>query len=84
MTDINIAFCRRMLSSAHEEVRKHFPDIKVSDAGVVGPSCGQYLFELMHEGVLFSEYVSAGNAYEARFKGWHRFLAHKGIEGWTT
>jgi hypothetical protein len=83
MTDINIDFCRSMLRSAHEEVRKHFPGIKVSEAAVVGPSFGQYLFEFVHNGERFAEYVSADNAYEARYEGWHKFLAHHRIEGWT-
>jgi hypothetical protein len=72
--DVNIAFCRSILKSAIKEVRLYFPGIKVSEAGVCGPSFGQYLFEFDHNGERFAEYVSAGNAYEARYKGWHVFL----------
>jgi hypothetical protein len=71
---VNIAFCRSLLKSAIKEVRLHFPDIKVSEAGVVGPSFNQYLFEYMHNGERFAEYVSAENAFEARYKGWNLFL----------
>ena len=81
MADINIIFCRSMLRSAHEEVRKHFPGIKVSEAAVLDSGFGQWLFELMHNGERYAEYVSADNAYEARFKGWHWFLGkHRIVE----
>lgn len=82
MSDVNIAFCRALLRSATEEVRKHFPGIKVSEAAVLDSGFGQYLFEFEHEGERFAEYVQADNAYHAKAEGWHKFLAHKRIEGW--
>ena len=80
MTDIDIAFCRALLRSTIADVKLHFPGIKVSKAAVLGPSFGQYLFEYMHEGKRFAEYVSAGNAYEARCEGWNAFLRKHGVE----
>jgi DNA polymerase III alpha subunit (gram-positive type) len=83
MSDIDIDFSRSQLRLIHEVVREHFPKIKVSKAGVVGPSFRQYLFEFTHEGERFAEYVRAANAYEARYEGWAKFLAKHRIEGWV-
>jgi hypothetical protein len=83
MSDINIAFCRRMLKSIHADVREHFPAIKVSEAAVLDSGFGQYFFEYMDEGEPFRVYVKAQNAYEARYEGWGKFLGHKKVEGWT-
>lgn len=81
--DVNIAFCRQTVASAHAEVRKHFPTIKVSEAAVLASGFGQYLFEYMEDGERFARYVSATNAYEARYKGWHKYLSYKDVEGWS-
>lgn len=83
MVDINIVFCRTMLKSMHAEVRKHFPRIKVRDAAVLHSGFrGQWLFEFMHQGERYAEYVSGDNAYEARCEGWQKFLRDKGIKEW--
>ena len=75
MTDINVAFCRRLLKEAHDEVRKHFPEIKLREAWVYGYGRGQWEF---HGPDGFYWHGRAGNAYDARYHGWMAWLAKMG------
>ena len=76
--DINIVFCRQMLRRRHEELRNLFPGTRLmKDASVLQSSFpDQWLFEIVMHGIVWSEYVKADNAYEARCKGWDAFEAH--------
>lgn len=90
--NINVAFCRRILTLAHDRVRETFPGVKVANRdviGVTGPTCGQYFVELRVPGFPdFDEYYSADNAFEAKAKAWNAFCdkhePKKGTETMTT
>lgn len=78
MTDINIAFCRMMLTQAHKRIRQAFPGVKVASRnviGCVGPHSGQYFVEIRIPGFPhFDHYYSATNAYHAKAEAWNKFF----------
>lgn len=75
MTDINILFCRTLLSSVMEEVKK-------MTTGVERKAAWVYHFKgfgdhwEFHGPDKFYWHGSADNAYDARAKGWQAWLAH--------
>lgn len=75
--DINIVFCRELLRLAHADVRKHYPGIKVSKAAWVYSYGRTWEF---HGPDGFYWHGRAGNAYDARAKGWHAYLRYQGKE----
>lgn len=79
MADINLAFCRSLLSSAHGLVKLHFPEINlVKDAWVWRFMRDHWEF---HGPDKFYWNGSAYNAYEARYKGWMAWLRSRGVDG---
>jgi hypothetical protein len=75
--DINIAFCRSMLSEAHNLVKLHFPDMHLRrDAWTYHFHRDHWEF---HGPENFYWHGSAGNAFDARYKGWMAWLRSKGI-----
>ena len=78
MTDINICFSQSLLRMGHATVKKHFPSINLRK--------DVWVWHFHHDHWEFhgpDDYYwngSAGNAYEARYKGWMAWLAHKGVE----
>jgi hypothetical protein len=78
MTDINILFCRELLSKAHALVKQKFPNVNLrKDAWVW--SDGRQHWEFHGPGE-FYWYGSADNAYGARYHGWMAWLESKGID----
>jgi hypothetical protein len=78
MADIDIAFCRSLLKLGAAEVKKHFPDIRTrKDAWVWDAGRDNWEF---HGPDDYYWHGRAGNAYEARYKGWMAWLEHKGIK----
>ena len=77
MTDINITFCRNLLTAALADVRKHFPAMRNKDAWVWDAGRDHWEFHGPDE---FYWHGRAGNAYDARYKGWMAWLAFKGIK----
>lgn len=84
MTDINIAFCRRLLSEITKDLKKHFPEKRVViDAWVWNAGRDHWEFHgpaLTPDAGEFYWHGSASNAYEARYKGWSAWLQAKGID----
>lgn len=78
MTDINITFCRHMLTMAHDKIRRAFPGTKVTSPdviGCVGPHSGQYFVEIRVPGFpAFDHYYSADNRYHAKAEAWGAFF----------
>jgi hypothetical protein len=79
--DINVEFCRRLLSLTHADVRAAFPTIPnvLTAAGVTRHRRGYFIVEihvaeipgLVWEG-------RADNAFEARHEAWTAFLEKHG------
>jgi hypothetical protein len=72
-------FTRLLAREAADDVRREFPGIKVSRAGVCGPSGSrvrkQYFFEFEQPGFpSLSEWITAEDAYDARAKAWRRYM----------
>lgn len=85
VTDINIMFCRHLLSSAVETLKLHCPDVRaMKDAWVwcAGRDHWEFHGPALKDGDAQKYYWhgSASNAYEARYKGWMAWLAAKGID----
>lgn len=77
MSNVDIAFCRSLLSMAHESVKLHYPEINlVKDAWVYHFIRDHWEF---HGPDKFYWDGSASNAYEARYKGWTAWLKSKGV-----
>ena len=79
MTDINTAFCRHLLTSAHQNIRHAFPGVRVASRdtiGCVGPhGKDQYFVEISIPGYpAFNNYYSADNAYHAKAAAWFAFF----------
>jgi len=70
----NTSLTRFVLQQVIADVRKHDPEIKVSDAWVY--KCGRDHWEF-HFGK-FYWHGSADNAYEARSAGWSAYLRKQG------
>lgn len=78
MSEINIVFCRELLSMIHADVRKHFPEMKVRKAAwVYHTGRGRWEF---HGPDRYYWHGRADNAYDARYKGWRSWLTSKGLE----
>ena len=76
--DINIAFSRSMLNRAHELVKLHFPEINLNkDAYTYHFHRDHWEF---HGPDKFYWHGSAGNGWDARYKGWMAWLRSKGIK----
>lgn len=75
--DVDIAFSRLLLSKARQEVKKRFPSISILKDGWVWHFIrDNWEFHGPNE---FYWWGSAGNAYEARYKGWMAWLKFKGL-----
>jgi hypothetical protein len=72
MSDINLIFSRHLLAEVHKDVKRHSPAINLRTAAWVW-SAGRDHWEF-HGPSGFYWHGRAGNAYEARFKGWHAWL----------
>ena len=78
MTDINTMFTRSLLSEGVKLVRRHFPAIKTrKDAWVYHFRRDHWEF---HGPDNFYWHGSAGDAYEARYKGWMAWLQKQGVD----
>lgn len=76
MEGISISFCRELLAQVIPAVRDNgYRPVK--DAWVWCAGRDHWEF---HGPDQFYWHGSAGNAYEARYKGWVAFLASKGID----
>jgi len=77
MADINISFSRSLLSEAHALVKRNFPRINLKTGAWT------YHFHRdsweFHGPDKFYWHGRAGNAFDARYKGWMAWLRHKGI-----
>lgn len=77
MTNIDHAFCRSLLSQAHELVKLHYPETNLrADAWVWHFQRDDWEF---HGPDGFYWNGSATNAWEARYKGWMAWLNAKGV-----
>jgi hypothetical protein len=74
VADINITFCRSLLSQIHADVKLHFPDVNLRSAWVYKAFRQHWEF---HGPDGFYWHGGADNAYEARYKGWEAWLRHK-------
>lgn len=78
--DINTQFTRRLLSIAHEDIRKAFPGVNVrTAASVVGPHGSkarpQFFVQIHVDGFPpHDTYQIASDRYEARAKAWSEFF----------
>lgn len=75
----DIAISRKLLTEAHDLLRKHFPQMK--NVHMIGwtHKCGRDTWEF-HGPDKFYWHGKAANAYDARYQGWMSWLKHKGIE----
>jgi hypothetical protein len=74
MTDINIAFCRSLLTQAVKELKEKHPKIRPMKDGWVWHTGFRHHWEF-HGPDKFYWHGTADNAYEARFKGWMAWIA---------
>ncbi len=75
---IDAIFSRALLTKAHEAVKAAFPEVNLrEDAWVYHAGRGSWEF---HGPARFYWNGRAGNAYDARYKGWMAYLKSKGIE----
>lgn len=73
----SIAISRKLLTEAHDLLRKHFPQMKnVHMIGWTFKYDDHWEFHING----FIWHGKANNAYDARYKGWISWLKHKGIE----
>lgn len=79
MADINISFCRALLAQANALVKEHFPETKLRGGDAWTYNLGRDHWEF-HGPAEFYWHGSAGNAYEARYKGWMAWLRHRGVK----
>lgn len=73
--DVNLTFCRRLLSAVLADVESDFPGIDVRDAAVLKLRgfTDYWLFEYIYQGQRFTWEGKADNAYHARIEGWRAF-----------
>jgi hypothetical protein len=77
MTDIDTAFSRALLAEAHKAVKAAFPAIDLRKAAWVW-CAGRDGWEF-HGPERFYWNGRAGNAFDARYKGWLAWLRFKGV-----
>lgn len=78
MNSIDTAFSLALLKEGHKEVKKAFPKINLRrDAWVYDLGRNHWEF---HGPDKFYWHGNAGNAWDARYKGWMAWLRHKGVE----
>lgn len=74
MADINISFCRSMLSALTEELRADHPEVRVMKHGWVIHTGFRHHWEFHGNSdgpaANFYWHGHADNAYDARYKGW--------------
>jgi hypothetical protein len=84
MTDPSIIMCRHLLGQIAKDVKDHFPTVRViKDAWVwhAGRSHWEFHGPALKDGDSeFYWHGRAGNAYDARYKGWCAWLLAKGID----
>ena len=73
MTDINIAFCRSLLSQVVKELREKHPRIRAMKDAWVWHTGFKSHWEF-HGPDSYYWHGTADNAYEARFKGWMAWI----------
>jgi len=73
---LNTVFTRKLLKLAVADVRKYFPETKIGEAWVW--TSDRKIWEFHGPGK-FYVYFEAGNAFDARYKGWMKWLKHKGV-----
>lgn len=79
-TDIDVVFCRKLLSMIHKDVRQHFPAIRLrQDAWTYRYGRDNWEF---HGPDGFHWHGRAANSYDARHKGWSAFLKSKKVSGY--
>lgn len=72
MPDINISFSRALLAQGIATLKEHFPEVRpVKDAWVWNAGRDHWEF---HGPDSFYWHGNAGNAYEARYKGWNAWM----------
>ena len=74
--DVNLAFCRRLLSRTFIDVRKVIPKARARDACVARTMNSKWIFELNRPcyGGHFQWIGRADNAYHAKIEGWNAFI----------
>lgn len=78
---LDVSFCRALLSSVHTDVKAYRPTVNLkSDAWTYHTFSDNWEF---HGPDDFYWYGSAGNAFEARYKGWSAWLAKNGVTGYA-
>lgn len=76
MSAIETSFTRALLKQGHAEVKKHFPELNLIKAAWVWHfSRDHWEFHGPND---FYWHGSAGDAYDARYKGWMAYLRSKG------
>lgn len=78
MASIDTLFGRALLAQGHKAVKEHFPEINLRAAAWVW-CAGRNHWEF-HGPSDFYWHGNAGNAFEARYKGWMAWLHHKGVD----
>lgn len=76
---MDVIFCRKLLSLTHADVRKAWPQVRVSDAWVYRLDRQSWEF---HFGA-FYWHGRAANAYDARAKGWAAYLRANKVPGYV-
>ena len=77
MSDMDLAFSRALLREGHNAVKLHFPEVNLRKAA--------WVYHFMHDHWEFHGpdgfywHGRAGDAYEARYKGWMAWLKSKGV-----
>lgn len=78
MASIDTLFGRQLLKLGTDVLKKHFPKMRpVKDAWVWCAGRDHWEF---HGPDNFYWHGSAGNAYEARYKGWNAWMRKQGVE----
>lgn len=75
MVDINVVFCRHLLSEATKLVKAFRPNVQLKCAWVYHFGRDHWEF---HGPEAFYWHGSADNAYDARYKGWMAWLEKQG------
>lgn len=78
--DINITFCRSLLSGIMPDVQKHTTVSERKNSWTYQFNRDHWEF---HGPNKFYWHGSADNAYDARYKGWSAYLRTLGVEGYT-
>jgi len=75
MADINISFCRSLLTAVGKDIKAYVPGTRIyKDAWVWCAGRDHWEF---HGPENYYWHGSADNAYDARAKGWQAWLHHK-------